>query len=64
MNEIEKTGGESLEEMLNRLEKRKGKHKMDMTKFLPVGWSRLSDEQRKMLQEMIYKFIDENKARM
>lgn len=35
-----------------------------MTKFLPVGWSRLTDEQRKILQEMIYRFIEANKKQI
>ena len=56
--EIEK---KSLEDILNEMHGKKARSKLDYTKYAPIGWQRLTDEQRKVLQEMIDRFIELNK---
>jgi hypothetical protein len=63
MDNPEPPENKSLEDILSEMESKKDRRKMDMTKFLPVGWSRLTNEQRTVLQEMIYRFIEINKSK-
>ncbi len=51
---------ESLEDMLNHLQDKKSRPRLDYSKFAPIGWQRLTDEQRKELQEMINHFLEIN----
>jgi hypothetical protein len=54
---------ESLEDILNRLESKKKRNKLDYSKFAPIGWQRLTDDQRKELQEIIDRFLEINKQK-
>ncbi len=53
-------GSESLEDMLNHMQGKKSRSRLDYSKFAPIGWQRLTDEQRKELQEMINRFLEIN----
>jgi hypothetical protein len=63
MTEKNKPEGETLEDMLAQIEneKKTRRPKTDWSKYIPVGWRRLTDEQRKSLQETIYRFLEMNK---
>lgn len=52
---------ETLEDILNRMDGKRKTTKMDYFKFAPIGWQRLTDEQRTELQEMIDRFLEMNK---
>lgn len=58
--ENENTDHESLEEILNHMPGRKNRPRLNYSKFAPTGWQRLTDEQRKELQEMIDRFLEMN----
>ena len=61
--EKEKPINESLEDILNRLDKKKDRPRLDYSKFAPIGWQRLTDEQRQELQKMIDRYLETNKSR-
>jgi hypothetical protein len=61
MSKKDKPEGKSLEDILTQMEKETAKSKINYSKFVPIGWNRLTDEQRKSLQELIYRYIENNK---
>ncbi len=63
LTSIPKPDEESLEDILNELESKKRKPKLDYSKYAPFGWQRLTNEQRNVLQEMIYRFLEINKSK-
>ena len=65
MSEKSKPEGETLEDILTQIEREKEnkRPKTDWSKYIPVGWRRLTDEQRKSLQEMIYRYLEMNKGK-
>ncbi len=54
---------ESLEDILNRMDRKKGRTKLDYSKFAPIGWQRLTDSQRKELQEIIDRLLEINEQK-
>ena len=65
MSEKIKPKRETLEEILVQIERDKGdkRPKIDWSKHIPIGWRRLTDEQRKSLQEIIYRYLEMNKGK-
>ena len=65
MSEKSKPEGETLEDILTKIEREKEnkRPKTDWSKYIPVGWRRLTDEQRKSLQEIIYRYLEMNKGK-
>jgi len=65
MSEKSKPEGETLEDILTQIEREKEnkRPKTDWSKYIPVGWRRLTDEQRKSLQEIIYRYLEMNKGK-
>ncbi len=63
-NEKENSDNESLEEILNHMPGRKRRLRLNYSKFAPIGWQRLTDEQRKVLQEMIDRFLEMNNSKI
>lgn len=59
-NEKENSDNESLEEILNHMPGKKSRHRLNYAKFAPIGWQRLTDAQRKELQELIDHFLELN----
>lgn len=51
---------ESLEEILNHMLGKKSHLRLNYAKFAPIGWQRLTDAQRKTLQELIDHFLELN----
>ncbi len=63
MENNKKPDHETLEEILTQIEieKMSKKGKADWTKYIPIGWRRLTDEQRAILQEMINRYLEINR---
>ena len=60
--ENENHHNESLEDMLNHMPGRKNRPRLNYSKFTPIGWQRLTDEQGKELQERIDRYLDINSS--
>ena len=43
---------------MNRLGDKKKRPRVNDYKFAPIGWQRLTDEQRKFVQTMIDRFLE------
>lgn len=56
-------GSESLEDMLNHMQGKKSRPRLNYSKFAPIGWQRLTDAQRKELQKMIDRFLEINNSK-
>jgi hypothetical protein len=51
---------ESLEEILKNMPGKKSRPKLNYSRFAPIGWQRLTDEQRKELQKLIDRYLEIN----
>jgi len=65
MSEKSKPEGETLEDILTKIEREKEnkRPKTDWSKYIPIGWRRLTDEQRGILQDMIDRYLEINKGK-
>lgn len=58
MEENNEDNGKTLEEIMNHMGDKKKRPRVDYHKFAPIGWQRLTDEQRKVIQQMINHFLE------